>query len=131
MPRLKSETIGTGDQSWLGSDHGIGNCRTEQLDISTFTSGTHYPNGYIPSGTPLSKVAGLMVPYTSAEATTTGAGILYGHLFTDQQVVGTDDFPVPVLDHGRVRAAKVPQGTDAFTVPVAAAKRIQTTIVYI
>lgn len=131
MPRLKSETVGAGDQSWLGSSHGIHECRTEQLDISAFTAGTHYPNGYIPSGTPVAKVGGLLVPYTSAEATTTGAGVLAGHLFTDQTVVGTNDFPVPVLDHGRVRSAKVPQGTDAFTVPVAAAKRAATTIVYI
>lgn len=125
MPRLKTETIGSGDQSWLGSSHGIDNCRTEQLDISAFTAGTHYPNGYIPSGTPLAKVGGLMVPYTSAEATTTGAGVLAGHLFTDQNVTGTNDFAVPVLDHGRVRTAKVPQGTDAFTAPVAAAKKQQ------
>jgi hypothetical protein len=39
--------------------------------------------------------------------------------------------PSPLLDHGRVKAAKVPQGTDAFTAPVAAAKRAATTIVYI
>lgn len=131
MPRLSTETFGTGDQSWLGSEHGIENCRTEQLDISAFTSGTHYPNGYIPSGTPLAKVGGLMVPYTSAEGTTTGAGVLAGHLFTDQRVVGTNDFAVPVLDHGRVRASKVPQGTDAFTAPDAAAKKPATTIVYV
>lgn len=131
MPRLKSEIVGTGDQSWLGSSHGIRNCRTEFLDISTFTAGTHYPNGYIPSGTPVAKVAGVLVPYTSAEATTTGAGVLAGHLFTDQPVVGTADFAVPVLDHGRVKAAKVPQGSDAFTAPVLAAKRASVTINYI
>jgi hypothetical protein len=131
MPRLKSETIGTGDQSWLGSAHGIRECRTETLDISAFTAGTHYPNGYIPSGTPVAKVSGLLVPYTSAEGTTTNAGVLAGHLFTDQLVVGTNDFPVPLLDHGRVKTAKVPAGTDAFTAPVAAAKRAATTIIYI
>ena len=131
MPRIQSETFGAGDQSWLGSSHGIHECRTEVLDISAFTSGTHYPNGYIPSGTPLAKVGGLMVPYTSAEGTTTGAGVLAGFLFTDQPVVGTTDFGVPVLDHGRVKTAKVPQGTDAFTAPVAAAKRAATTVVFI
>lgn len=131
MPRMKSETFGAGDQSWLGSSHGIHECRTETLDISAFTAGTHYPNGYIPSGTPVAKVGGLLVPYTSAEATTTGAGILAGHLFTDQPVVGSGDFPVPLLDHGRVKSAKVPQGTDAFTAPAAAAKRAATTFVYI
>ncbi len=131
MPRLASETFGAGDQSWLDSSHGIRNSRTEVLDISTFTANTHYPNGYIPSGTPLAKVSGLMVPYTSAEGTTTGAGVLWGHLLTDQKVVGTVDFPVPVLKHGRVKAAKVPQGSDAFTAPAAAAKRASSSIDYV
>lgn len=131
MPRLKTETVGAGDQSWLGSSHGIRNCRTKMLNVSAFTAGTHYPNGYIPSGTPVAEVAGLLVPYTSAEGTTTGAGILAGHLFSDQTVVGTANFAAPVLDHGRVRVSKVPQGTDAFTAPVAAAKKPNTTIVYI
>lgn len=131
MPRLKIETVGAGDQSWLGSAHGIHECRTELLDISAFTAGTHYPNGYIPSGTPVAKVGGVLVPYDSTEGTTTNAGVLAGHLFTDQSVVGTDDFGVPVLDHGRVRSAKVPVGANAFTVPAAAAKRAAVTIVYI
>lgn len=131
MPRLTSETFGAGDQSWLGSSHGIHECRTETVDISAFTEATHYPDGYIPSGTPVALSSGKLVPYTSAEATTTGAGVLAGHLFTDQPVVGTGDFAAPVLDHGRVKADKVPQGSDAFTAPVAAAKRVGVTIVYI
>ena len=131
MPRLTTETFGAGDQSWLGSSHGIHECRTETLDISAFTAGTHYPNGYIPSGTPVAKVGGLLVPYDSTEATVAGAGVLAGFLFTDQRVVGTGDFAVPLLDHGRVKAAKVPTGANAFTAPVAAAKRAATTIVFI
>jgi hypothetical protein len=119
MPRLKSETVGTGDQSWLGSSHGIRECRTEFLDISTFTAGTHYPNGYIPSGTPVAKVSGVLVPYDDTQGTTTNAGILAGFVFTDQPVVGTADFAVPVLDHGRIRTAKLPQ---TVTLPGAAAK---------
>jgi hypothetical protein len=66
-----------------------------------------------------------------AEATTTGAGVLAGHLLTDQPVVGSNNFAAPLIDHGRVKAAKVPTGTDAFTAPVAAAKRAVNTIVYI
>lgn len=130
MPRLKTETVGAGDMSWLDSAHGLRNARTELLDISAFTAGTHYPDGYIKSGTPVAKVGGVLVPYTSAEATTTGAGILAGHILTDQPVVGSADFAVPVLDHGRVRTAKVPQGSDAFTAPVATAKRVNVTINY-
>lgn len=131
MPRLKTETFGAGDQSWLGSTHGIHECRTEVLDISAFTSGTHFPDGFIPSGTPVAKVGGLLVPYDSNEATTTNAGVLAGHLFTDQPVVGTADFAVPLLDHGRVIASKVPVGANAFVAPVADAKRAATTIVHI
>lgn len=128
MPRLASETFGGGDLSWLGSAHGIANARTEVLDISTFTDSTHYPDGYIPSGTAVAKVGGVLVPYTVAEGTTTGAGVLAGFILTDQAVVGTADFGVPVIDHGRVITANVP-GT--FTAPVAAAKTAATTIVYV
>ena len=131
MPRMKTETINSGDMSWLGSAHGIENARTELLDISAFTAGTHYPNGYIPSGTPVAKVGGMLVPYDSLEATTTNAGVLAGFVLTDQSVVGTNDFAVPLLDHGRVRTAKVPQGVQAFVAPVAAAKRAATNVVYI
>lgn len=128
MPRLKIETFGGGDQSWLGSAHGIANARTEVLDISTFTAGTHYPNGFIPSGTPVAKVGGVLVPYDADEEAAEGAGVLAGFVLTDQAVVGTADFGVPLLDHGRVIAAKLPI---AFTAPTAAAKRAATTIVFI
>ncbi len=128
MPRLKTETVGGGDQSWLGSTHGIANARTEILDISAFTANTHYPNGYIPSGTPVAEVSGVLVPYDATEGTTTGAGILAGFVLTDQAVVGTNDFAVPLLDHGRVKVAKLPV---SFTAPAAAAKRAATTIVFI
>ena len=129
MPRLTSETYGAGDQSWLGSTHGIGNCRTATLDVSVFTAATHYPNGYIPSGTPVAKVGGVLVPYTVAEGTTTGAGVLAGFLLTDQPVVGTGDFAAPVLDHGRVKVAKVPYAS--FAAPAAAAKSANVQFVWI
>ena len=40
MPRLKSETISSGDQSWLATTHGIRNCRTATIDVALFTAGT-------------------------------------------------------------------------------------------
>jgi hypothetical protein len=127
MPKLRTETYGGGDQSWLGSAHGIGNCRTETIDISAFTASTHYPNGFIPSGTPVAKVSGLLVPYDVTAGTTTGAGVLAGFVFTDQPVVGTQDFAAPLLDHGRVKTASVPFAN--FAAPAAA--KNATTIVYI
>jgi hypothetical protein len=129
MPRLSSQTYGSGDQTWLGSDHGIGNARTETVDVSTFTAGTHYPNGYIPSGTPVAMEAGLLVPYTVAEGTTTGRGILAGFILFDQPVVGTGDFAAPLLDHGRVVVSKVPYAS--FAAPAAAAKNAATNFVYV
>lgn len=128
MPRLRNETIGSGDQSWLGSDHGIANGRTELLDISAFTANTHYPNGYIPSGTPVAEVSGVLVPYDDTQSVTTNAGVLAGFVLTDQPVVGTNDFAVPVLDHGRVITAKLPQ---TVTIPGAAAKLANTQFVFI
>lgn len=111
MPRLTSETYGAGDQSWLGSTHGIGNCRTATLDVSAFTAATHYPNGYIPSGTPVNVAdEGAATPYTGA------AGERLGFVFTDQRVTG-EDIPAPVLRHGIVKADRVPGD---FTVPASA-----------
>lgn len=129
MPRMTTTTFGGGDQSWIGAGaHGITDARTEIIDISTFTAGTHYPNGFIPSGLPVAKVGGVLVPYDATEGTTTNAGILAGFVLTDQPVVGTADFGAPLYDHGRVEVAKLPI---AFVAPAAAAKRAATTIVFI
>jgi len=127
-PRLQSETFGGGDLSWLGSTHGIADARTEILDVSAFTANTHYPAGFIPSGTPVAKVGGLLVPFDDDDEATTGAGVLAGFVLTDQKVVGTADFAVPLLDHGRVRTAKLPT---TFTAPTVAAKVAATTFVFI
>lgn len=129
MPKLRTEVIGTGDMSWLDSTHGTANARTVTIDISTFTAGTHYPNGYIPAGTPVAYASGLVSPYTVSEATTTGLGVLAGHILFDVAVNGTDDFPAPMISHGRVNVAKVPYAS--FAAPVAAAKRANVTIDYV
>ena len=129
MPRMSTQTFGGGNQSWIGAGaHGIGDARTEVLDISAFTAGTHYPNGFIPSGLPVAKVGGVLVPYDATEGTTTGAGVLAGHVLTDQPVVGAADFGVPLYDQGRVVSANLPI---AFTPPTAAAKKAAVAIVYV
>lgn len=131
MPKLRQETFGSGDMTWMGSSHGLREARTAILDISAFTKATHYPDGYIPSGTPVALVAGLLVPYDKTEATVTGAGILAGFVLTDQQVVNdTVDFAVPLLDHGRINVAKVPY-SGGFAAPAAAAKKAATTFVFV
>ena len=137
MPKFRTERdVVVGNMEWLGSNHGIRNARTEILDISAFTAGTHYPNGYIPSGLPVAKVGGVLVPYDATEATVTGAGILAGFVLTDiplgvtpgATAVATEDFNVPLLDHGRVKVGKLPI---SFVKPTAAAKSSATTIVFI
>jgi hypothetical protein len=105
MPRLTSETIGGGDQSWLGSAHGISNCRTGTVDISAFTALTHYPDGYLPSGLALDvSDESAMVPWTG------GATERLGFLFTDQTVDlnNLDDFAAPVYRHGTIVVANLP-----------------------
>ncbi len=122
MPKLRTESFGSGDMSWLDSTHGIRNARTGIIDISEFTAGTHYPDGYLPSGTPVALEGGKFVPYTIAAGTTTGRGILAGHILTDVKVVGPEDFAAPIFDHGRVNAAKVAAilpAYSSFVVPLA------------
>ena len=121
MPKLREETFGSGDQSWLDSTHGLRNARTAIVDISEFTANTHYPDGYLPSGTPVAIENDKLVPYTIAGGTTTGRGILAGHILTDQKVVGSSDFAVPLFDHGRVKASKVAAILSAYSSFVAPA----------
>ena len=121
MP-LITETISNngGNQRWLGSAHGIWNGRTLTLDMAKFAKATHYPQGYIPGGTPLSITDGYAVPYDGTN--------IAGHLLEDFPVVAAGTAakePVGVLYHGTVIAANVP-GT--FTAPAA---QKQTTITYL
>lgn len=137
MPRFRTEREWVaGDMSWLGSGRDIRTARTEILDISAFTAATHYPLGYIPSGMPVAKVGGVLVPYDATEGTVTGAGILAGFVLTDTvlHVVpgatapATEDDNVPLLDTGRVKVANLPI---TFVAPAAAAKSAATTFVFI
>lgn len=114
MPRLKTETIGGGNVSWLGSDHGIHNCRTSTLDVATFTAGTHYPNGFFPSGLPVNVAnEGQVKPWTA------DAGEKLGFLLFDQLVDGATKIPAPILRHGIVKTARLPI---AFAVPAEGAE---------
>lgn len=60
-----TQTYGPDDQSWIGAAHGIDLARSISLDMSTFTAGTHYPDGYVRAGTPLGRISasGLYGPY--------------------------------------------------------------------
>lgn len=45
-----TETFYNQSHTWLGSRRGLSTARTVTLKVSTFTSGTHYPNGFFPDG---------------------------------------------------------------------------------
>ena len=130
MPLLKFEAFGTGDQTWLGSFRGVTSARTEVVDPTVgWLAGTHYPNGYIPSGYPVAKVGATLVPYVAGGSA--GTGVLAGHILTDQSVYGTAKLAVPLMDTGRVKVAKIAAlpAQSAFAAPAAASNA--TTIVYI
>lgn len=68
MTSIGLETIGSfqaENRSWMIGTHGAEETPSITLDVSAFTANTHYPNGFIPSGTPLGKItaSGLYAPY--------------------------------------------------------------------
>lgn len=91
------------DQSWLGSEHGTSSTRSGTLDTSAFTLGTHYPNGYFPSGLAVKLSAGLWVPALAAD---TDYCILFAAV--KAPLVNTIDVVCALLDHGRVIVSKLP-----------------------
>lgn len=113
--RLRSETFGADDQSWLGSEHGTQATESVTLDTSMFTAGTHYPAGYFKSGIPLGRITatGKVGPYDGGAAD--GRETLVGFLFA--AVAAPSDPAVDVagtmLVHGKVRASRLPVPVDA------------------
>jgi hypothetical protein len=104
----------TDDPSWLGSAHGTDSPETGTVDVALFTAGTHYPDGYLPSGLPLGKVTatGLYGPYDNAEDD--GRQVFVGHLVGPRHVASsTQKIAVGILTHGRVVEANLPVSIDA------------------
>jgi hypothetical protein len=119
-----TETTVTADRAWLLSTFGTETNKTITLDLSKFTSGTHYTaaaNGLpnlIPSGTPLGKVtaSGLYAPYASgaSDGTQTFAGLLETETAFN---TGSTKVGAALRIVGDVDVSKLPV---AFTVPAAA-----------
>lgn len=65
-----TETFGGGDYRWLDSARGTEHPKSATLDISAFTEGTHFPDGYVKSGQPVTFLAasGLYGPATTPVA---------------------------------------------------------------
>ncbi|MFJ5103172.1 head decoration protein [Streptomyces sp. NPDC088554] len=114
---LKTESFTQDRRDWLGSAHGTDAPVSATLDVSKFTAGTHYPDGYIKSGVPLGKITatGLYGPYD--DAASDGRQALVGFLFTAQDVnarrVASTKVVGSMLVHCFIREAKLPISVDA------------------
>ena len=109
---LTTDTFGQDDQSWLASAHGTSAGRTITLDLTTFTAGTHYPNGYIKSGYALKKLgSGKYGLFSTGDEAT---AVIAGHLLTAVKVpTGATKVAGALMWHGAVIAAKLPHTTNA------------------
>lgn len=117
---IKRESFGQDDQSWLGSAHGTDAPQTITLDVSTFTAGTHYPSGWLKSGLPLQKLpSGKYGLWLTTKD-------LAGFLFTPTKAPAVNTTPVgaSLLEHCRVKAAKLPVAVDATGQATAAGRII-------
>lgn len=112
---VTTETFGQDDQTWIGAAHGIDMARSITLDTSAFTEGTHYPDGYFLSGTPLGVITatGLYGPYD--DVAVDGRETLVGFLLTPIKAPsdGTTDVGGALYEHGRVVEANLPIAIDA------------------
>lgn len=105
-----TETWTAEDRSWLGSRDGTEVTQTITLDTSAFTEATHFPNGYIPSGTILGKVTatGLYGPYNNSASD--GTEVAVGFLFSATKVrTGGPDVGAAIHWRGVIRAARLPR----------------------
>lgn len=111
---IRSESVGAGDQSWLGSRHGTETPKSATLDLTAWTSKT--TAGVIKSGEAFALVSGLAVPYNSAGSG--GTNVLAGFILTNQSVVaGAGNVTFPAVWHGRIILSKLPStvAADATT----------------
>ena len=105
---IRTERFGHDDQSWLASAHGTDTARSVNIDVSTFTAATHYPEGYLKSGFPLKKVGNRYGLRTNADTEP-----IEGHLFTAVKIPPGATVVVGALFwHGAVLAAKLPSSVD-------------------
>lgn len=108
MTDISVSTIGyqAEKRSWLLSQHGTdpGTNPGITLDASLFTAGTHYPNGYLPSGTVISPAGG---PYS-------GTGAVAGILLASVRIPSASaKVGGALLVHGFVKTNKLPFSSGA------------------
>lgn len=108
------------DKTWAASAHAFDTGRSVTLDLTAFTKATHYKDGYVPSGTPLTRDAGTGKWEPTAAAGTFDGILLEPVAVRDGQTVAA----AAVIDHGviygdRLRGAAAditPADTTQFVV---------------
>lgn len=85
---MQTTSYQVGNRRWLLSEPDVKLNVT--LDVTKFTASTHFPNGYIPSGTVIGKLTtgGLGAPYS--DAASDGSQTAYGVTYGDATVVRQD-----------------------------------------
>ena len=106
---LKSTTVASDDQSWLGSAHGTTTCDPVTLDAALFSS-TFRNQGFVPSGVLLGKVTatGRYGPYD--DAAVDGRAVAAGLLFHSVEITQVSTPAGAIFWHGQVIEAKLPAG---------------------
>lgn len=106
------------DKSWIRRREGLDDMMTVTLDLTTFTAGTHYPNGFLPSGMSLGKITatGLYGLYSNAalDGRQDGRGLL-GSAIDMNPVPASNKAVGAIFWRGTVREARLPanHGVDA------------------
>lgn len=112
------------DRSWLLSQWGQnpGENPSITIDVSAFTSGTHYPNGYIKSGEPLGMITAtssgdkiVVGPYDNAavDGRQTCIGFLHSAVKVPDLADNTKDTNGALVKAGFIKEARLPRAIDA------------------
>lgn len=110
---VHSSSYQVDNREWLVGQHGVDLTPGVTLDISKFTQGTHFQNGFIKSGTVLAKItaSGLYGPYD--DSLSNGQEVAAGLLFSFIKAVdGTGAVKTKasgaLFVHGGVKESKLP-----------------------
>lgn len=82
---MQTTTYQVGNRQWLLAEPDFK--KNVTLDISKFTAGTHYPNGYIPSGTVIGIVTATQLAGPYDAAATDGRQTAYGYTYGDVRAI--------------------------------------------
>ena len=121
---VESTSFQVEDRSWLLSQWGQGPGENPScvLDVSTFTAGTHYPNGFFPSGLALGVITAasdatktVVGPYDNAAADgrQTFVGFLHSATKVPNPADTTKDVGGALVVCGMVKLSRLPVALDA------------------